>query len=69
MMEDKVKAHREEMKAIMEAWLEESKVCWEVMEVSQETTEATVEHCKGVPRTEATRLLTALQSQASDVLH
>jgi hypothetical protein len=27
MMEDKVKAHREEMKAIMEAWLEESKVC------------------------------------------
>jgi hypothetical protein len=71
-----MKAGQYEMKAMLEAWLQEIKACQENTEAIQEgleanqgETEAVVKHYKWASHTKATYVLTTQQDWASDVLH
>jgi uncharacterized protein YaaW (UPF0174 family) len=66
-MEATTKAGQAQMKAKIKTCLEEMEVT--ESEAIQEKIENIAQHYKEVPCAEATNLLTALQDQASDILH
>jgi hypothetical protein len=64
-----MKAHQEGMVAMMEACLGKMEADQEELEANQERILVVSEHYEGVPHMKAMHVLTALQGQASDVLH